>query len=279
MFNLLVNYSGWGINRELLMRSRVFEYTSEELRQQFKPNDELNVEALMHLPTLFVTEIGGSGNQFARVGTINRIRDSGTKYQVDYTYDAMIGPIANSKLKELSAELEIEEYELWRTHWAIKDVDLFHVLIRNVDRTLSPRVFTLSDKPVDESLVSIMMPFHAGFDGVYRALKDAVQGMGKRCERVDDIWHHDAIIEDVVSLICESDIVLCDLSDKNANVFYETGIAHTLGKKVILITQSADDVPFDLRHLRYIKYLSNGEGLVRLANDVRGRIETLDAGG
>ena len=55
-------------------------------------------------------------------------------------------------------------------------------------------------------------------------------------------------------MICKSSVVVCDLTGKNANVFYEAGIAHSLGKDVILITQSADDVPFDLRHLRYIPY-------------------------
>ena len=56
----------------------------------------------------------------------------------------------------------------------------------------------------------------------------------------------------------------------------ERGIAHSLGKDVILITQSADDVPFDLRHLRYIQYLNNGEGLRQLSEKVKARLEALD---
>ncbi len=92
-----------------------------------------------------------------------------------------------------------------------------------------------------------MMPFSAGFDGVYAALGAAAEAVGKKCQRADDIWNHDAIIQDVVSLICKSSVVICDLTGKNANVFYEAGIAHSLGKDVILNTQSADDVPFDLR--------------------------------
>ena len=35
---------------------------------------------------------------------------------------------------------------------------------------------------------------------------------------------------------------------------YELGIAHTMGKKVILITQDVNDIPFDLRHLRHLHY-------------------------
>jgi len=50
-------------------------------------------------------------------------------------------------------------------------------------------------------------------------------------------------------------------------VFYEVGIAHTLGRKVVLITQSAADVPFNLQHLRHIQYLGNSEGLEQLNLD------------
>ena len=82
-------------------------------------------------------------------------------------------------------------------------------------------------------------------------------------------------MQDIVELICTSQVVVCDLSGKNPNVFYEAGIAHTLGKEVILITQSIDDVPFDLKPLRCIEYLNNCEGLKKLARDVVERINTI----
>ncbi len=69
--------------------------------------------------------------------------------------------------------------------------------------------------------------------------------------------------------------MICDCTGKNPNVFYEAGIAHTLGKEVILITQSASDVPFDLRHLRYVSYLNNREGRKELAVQVQARLTTL----
>jgi hypothetical protein len=84
-----------------------------------------------------------------------------------------------------------------------------------------------------------------------------------------------AIIQDVVSLIDRSRIVVCDCTGRNPNVFYEAGIAHTLGREVILITQSANDIPFDLRHLRYIPYLNNNEGRLALADALQGRMQTV----
>jgi hypothetical protein len=93
--------------------------------------------------------------------------------------------------------------------------------------------------------------------------------------RADDIWQNEAIIQDVVSLINRSRIIVCDCTGRNPNVFYEVGIAHTLGHDVILIAQSEADIPFDLRHLRYMTYLNNDEGRRLLADRLQRRIEAL----
>ena len=44
------------------------------------------------------------------------------------------------------------------------------------------------------------------------------------------------------------------MTGRNPNVFYETGYAHALGKHVILLTQEAKDIPFDLKHYQHIIY-------------------------
>ena len=120
-----------------------------------------------------------------------------------------------------------------------------------------------------------MMPFHPNFTPVYEALQRVAAACGLRCRRADDIWENPAVIQDVVSLIDKSRIVICDCTGRNPNVFYEAGIAHTLGREVILITQSAEDIPFDLRHLRYVQYLNNGEGLTQLQTRLQQRLEAL----
>ena len=56
--------------------------------------------------------------------------------------------------------------------------------------------------------------------------------------RADDIYDNRPIIEDVWRCTNEARILIAELTGRNPNVFYETGIAHTVGKEVILITQS-----------------------------------------
>lgn len=79
----------------------------------------------------------------------------------------------------------------------------------------------------------------------------------------------------MVSLIDRGRIVVCDLTGRNPNVFYEAGIAHTLGREVIIIAQSEHDIPFDLRHLRHIRYLNNNEGLADLVEALQTRMQTV----
>jgi hypothetical protein len=62
-------------------------------------------------------------------------------------------------------------------------------------------------------------------------------------------------MEDVWTYLNQARLVIADITGENPNVFYELGIAHTLGKEVIIITQETmKPVPFDVGHVRYIRY-------------------------
>jgi hypothetical protein len=130
--------------------------------------------------------------------------------------------------------------------------------------TFAPSVFSVPDASPEPDLAVVMMPFSAEFLTVYKAIRRACKAAGLRCLRVDDIWEESIIIQDVFNLIFRAQIVVVDFTGKNPNVMYETGIAHTLGKHVVPISQSIADVPFDLTHHRVLKYLSNDEGLGKL---------------
>lgn len=278
MFNLLMSGGGWAANRDSFTGSRVLEYTLPAVEAQFCPNGNLDFEAVTRIPTLFASETrSDDGQEMARVGRLVRVNRQGRgDYQLDYMFDPHIPPIPNSTLEDLARDLGIDRFEFSRTHWAIKEADLFEVLYRSqITARPQPRVFRITDEAVDASLIAVMMPFAAEFNTVYGALQRAAAGSGMQCKRADDIWSNDHIIQDIVDLVCKARVVICDLTGRNPNVFYEMGMAHTLGKDVIIITQSAQDVPFDVQGIRYIKYLANGEGLDRLATDVAGRLATL----
>ena len=276
MYHLLVSASGWQ-SRDSLSSDRIFEYTQDSLIKMFKSNEGISQAKTSQIPALFVSEIGLDDSQLARVGYINKVEARGKDVRIGFYFESGIPPIPNTTLQRMSAELDMNAHEFSRTHWAIKNVDLFRVLLKNQPFTkIAPKVFQLDEFGViDNKLISVMMPFASHFDKVYETLQAASSKLSLTCLRADDIWENEVVIQDVVSLIHRSRIVICDCTGRNPNVFYEAGIAHTLGKDVILIAQNESDIPFDLRHIRYVTYLNNNEGRENLSEKVMQRIQTL----
>jgi hypothetical protein len=74
------------------------------------------------------------------------------------------------------------------------------------------------------------------------------------------------IREDMFSLILEADLVICDITIHNANVFYELGIRHALRKKATILIKgetTADGTPFDLLTDRYLSYDIDNPGATK----------------
>lgn len=106
----------------------------------------------------------------------------------------------------------------------------------------------------DERLLFVLMPFAPQFRKVYNTIKNVVARLNLRCLRADEIFGPSAIMKDIWKSILSSKIIVAELTGHNPNVFYELGLAHCLGKEVILISKSVDEIPFDLRHMRTVIY-------------------------
>ncbi len=114
----------------------------------------------------------------------------------------------------------------------------------------------------------IAMPFAKEFDNVFACIRGAIEGprLNYSCTRTDELFGGGHIIEDILLGIAECEFVVVDLTGRNPNVFYELGIAHMVKSvdKVILLSQSVDSIPFDLRPFRHIVYQSDDAGLEKL---------------
>jgi len=108
---------------------------------------------------------------------------------------------------------------------------------------------------IDTSLAFCLLPFQEQFMQVYeQGVVPALEASGLRGLHAGQIFDNREIMEDIWESICACRLVVADVTGRNANVFYELGICHTLGKEVIVITQDSNDVPFDIRHRRFIEY-------------------------
>lgn len=273
MYNLLIGYFDGSLEA-----NRILEYTDSSVKEYVAPQGKIDIFRISRLPTLMMPEKKDYDSpQMAQVGYVEDIIPSGRKYGFRFIPLEGFAPIPTVEVHELDAKLGItNNWELNRTHWAVKEVDLYRVLAPLLAPMISPQVFSLPKNRIRENLVAVMMPFDRKYDETYKTLKEASSEVGMDCVRVDDIWENNSIMQDIASLICRAQVVVADLTGKNPNVFYETGIAHTLGREVILITQNPEDVPFDLRHLRNIKYLANEQGLMELKANVIKRLKILN---
>lgn len=110
--------------------------------------------------------------------------------------------------------------------------------------------------------VFVLMPFAEELKPVYDDhIKTVVAELGLEAARADDFFTADSIISDIWNAISAARFLVADCTGRNPNVFYELGVAHTLGKRVILIAQSHDDIPFDVQHIRAILYEYTPRGM------------------
>lgn len=106
---------------------------------------------------------------------------------------------------------------------------------------------------MNKQKVFVIMPFEDKYFEIYEMLK-------RQFEK-DFLFSHAGeednqqnILKDIIQAIYDADIIIANLTGLNPNVFYELGIAHTLNKKVIIITEDISTLPFDLKSYRAKEY-------------------------
>lgn len=276
MFSLQV-----GLNDGTVPTGRLFEHTEPHIRAML----ESDFSALQNLPVLAMPEVGDERfDQVARIGNLSAVKPEGRGYRFTFVPSPRFIPIPLSTIESLADGLGIGDWELQRTHWAVKDVDLFEVLLADQmraqgagagDPASAGAVQFPRDMPRDPKLVTVMMPFAPEFDIVYETIEAAASDVGLTCVRADTIWEADHVMADVLAILWRSQIVVADLTGKNPNVFYETGLAHALPRPTVLLTQDAADVPFDLQSVRYLRYGVGTADRTALRSKLAQRLDTL----
>lgn len=107
-----------------------------------------------------------------------------------------------------------------------------------------------------ERVCFVIMPFTAELHYFYLFLRRHIEEKhGIKCIRGDADILTVPLLDKIREYIDKADVVIADCSGRNPNVFYELGMAHALGKKVILITKdSIAEAPTDIRHYDFIHY-------------------------
>ena len=104
-------------------------------------------------------------------------------------------------------------------------------------------------------LCFVMMPFSDRFNEIYRLLiGPAVEQSGLTVLRADEMAGTGFIVEQIRTAIHQSRLCIADITGLNSNVLWEIGVASSLDKPLILLAESALNLPFNLAHRRVIVY-------------------------
>jgi hypothetical protein len=110
----------------------------------------------------------------------------------------------------------------------------------------------------------VIMPLEAYWSQpLWQQIRKLLSNLGYDSMQAEALFQEN-VLENTWTRMNEVDLVIADLTYKHPDVFYKLGVAHTLGKKVVLITQHSRDIPPDFRFFPTIVYDNNLPGLEKL---------------
>ncbi len=123
-------------------------------------------------------------------------------------------------------------------------------------------------------LFFILMPFKEEWSNrIFKLLKGILKQQGFDAIRADQKYFGKSS-EKIWLSLNEARLIIADISNNNPNVLYEIGIAHTIGKDVIIISKDMDKIPFNLKGVDIIPYSDNMDGYQVLKREIPKSIET-----
>jgi hypothetical protein len=103
--------------------------------------------------------------------------------------------------------------------------------------------------------------------------------LGFEAYRASDVYKPGIVLEDIRQGLVESEVIIAEITPVNANVFYELGYAHALGKPTILLAdRSSATLPFDISGYRCIFYDNTIRGKGAVEADLRRHLSNIKRG-
>ena len=112
---------------------------------------------------------------------------------------------------------------------------------------------------VKRNFVFVLTPFHPDFENTYKQIREICQSLKLSAMRSDEEFIQTDVLKHIVKNIVEARVIIANIDGRNANVFYELGIAHALNKPTILVSKIDSSVPFDVQGQYIVLYNSESE--------------------
>ncbi len=130
MFHLFVTSDpdGWNEGKYEYPRDRVIvEYTAPEIVERYRNLTEEKIDELKKFPALFVVE---NEEVSSKIGYLNDIGVRVRSVVIDFEFDKAFPELPAGSINSIRDEIDLGQYELRRTHWAVKDEKILDILLR-----------------------------------------------------------------------------------------------------------------------------------------------------
>jgi hypothetical protein len=137
---------------------------------------------------------------------------------------------------------------------SLGESDTKQVLSLNPYRFIEELGIDLNALALKENQVFVLTPFHPMYEETYETIKKSCSMNALEAVRGDEAFKVGNILKHVIEQIIVSPYIVANINGRNPNVHYELGIAHCLGKNILLVSEGIDDVAFNLQSERVLIY-------------------------
>jgi hypothetical protein len=154
------------------------------------------------------------------------------------------------------AQLKAGRYELHPTLIAfLKAVESQLATVPRPDYVFSFPLGDLPRKPSEKRPAFVAMPYRPKWS---KPVELVIKASALESDFLVEVSRNSEkpglITSQIWNEIRKAEVVIADISYENPNVFYELGMAHALGKEVILLSQQVSRRPFDISTSRLLHY-------------------------
>ena len=125
----------------------------------------------------------------------------------------------------------------------------------------------------------VVMQFTEPFDSLYaEVIRPVCEALQFDAYRADDVFRPGPILQDIISGLVESDVIIAEITPTNANVFYELGYAHARNTPTVLLARRGGTLPFDISGQRVIFYDDSIRGKPEVEASLRKHLSSIRRG-
>ena len=127
--------------------------------------------------------------------------------------------------------------------------------------------------------IFVIMEFSKEYNELYQEVIKPIcesDEFGCQCHRADEMYTNTLIMQDIITSIRNTNLIVADITPNNPNVYYELGYAHGIHKPTVLLcNKERSNLPFDISGIRTIFYENSIKGRSKLEQHLKNHLRSI----